>query len=76
LAPRVIENQAADGDPTWQRRRGNMWHFYLASPPIAHYAALRQILDSHADNLAAQIDREVKVPAPHTGPPVVNQASP
>ena len=58
LAPRVIENQAASGDPTWHRRRGNMWHFYLASPPKPHYAALKEILNAYADNLAAAIDRQ------------------
>ena len=57
LAPRIIENQAASGDPTWHRRRDNMWHFYLASPPKPHYATLREILNTYADNLARQIDR-------------------
>lgn len=57
LAPRIIENQAASGDPTRHRRRGNMWHFYLASPPRPHYAALKDILNAYADNLAAAIDR-------------------
>jgi hypothetical protein len=57
LAPRIIENQASHGDPTWHRRRGNMWHFYLVSPPKPHYAALKGILNAYADNLAAAIDR-------------------
>ena len=57
LAPRIIENQAASGDPTWHRRRANMWHFYLASPAKPHYAALREILNAYAGNLAAAIDR-------------------
>jgi hypothetical protein len=34
-----------------------MWHFYLASPPKPHYAALQEILNAYADNLAAAIDR-------------------
>jgi hypothetical protein len=34
-----------------------MWHFYLASPPKPHYAALKEILNTYADNLARQIDR-------------------
>jgi hypothetical protein len=57
LAPRIIETQAASGDPTWHRRRGNMWHFYLAGPLKPHYAALKDILNAYADDLAAQIDR-------------------
>jgi TniQ len=56
LAPRIIENQLSPGDPTWHRRRDNMWHFYNASPAKPHYTALRQILDALADNLADQID--------------------
>jgi len=35
-----------------------MWHFYLASPPKPHYAALKKILNAYADNLAAAIDRQ------------------
>jgi hypothetical protein len=34
-----------------------MWHFYQAQPLKPHYAALKEILNAHADNLAAQIDR-------------------
>jgi hypothetical protein len=49
---------AASGDPAWRKRRDNMWHFYLASPPKPHYAALREILNAYADNLAAAIDRQ------------------
>jgi hypothetical protein len=56
LAPRIIEGQSSGGDATWHRRRGNMWHFYLADPPKPHYAALKQILHAHADRLAATID--------------------
>jgi hypothetical protein len=55
LAPRIIENQLSAGDPTWHRRRDNMWHFYNTSPAKPHYAALRKILSAHADNLAAAI---------------------
>ncbi len=58
LAPRIIENQLAAGDPTWHRRRDNMWHFYNASPAKPHYAALREILNAHADDLAGQIDHQ------------------
>ena len=57
LAPRIIENQLSAGDPTWHQRRDNMWHFYNASPAKPHYAALREILNAHADNLAAALDR-------------------
>ena len=56
LAPRIIEHQFAAGDPTWHRRRDNMWHFYLATPPKPHYAALRKILNAYADSLSAAID--------------------
>jgi hypothetical protein len=35
-----------------------MWHFYLASPAKPHYAALREILNAYAGNLAAAIDRQ------------------
>lgn len=59
LAPRIIENQAASSDPTWHRRRDNMWHFYNASPAKPHYAALRKILNAHADRLGAVIDHRV-----------------
>jgi hypothetical protein len=62
LAPRTIENQLASGDPTWHRRRGNMWHFYDASPAKPHYAALREILNAHADRLAAAIDHPGRRP--------------
>ncbi len=58
LAPRIIENQAASGDPTWRKRRDNMWHFYNANPAKPHYAALKQILNAHAGTLAAAIDRQ------------------
>jgi len=57
MAPRIIENQLSAGDPTWRRRRDNMWHFYNASPAKPHYADLRQILNILADNLAGQIDK-------------------
>ena len=56
LAPRIIENQLSAGDPTWHRRRDSMWHCYNVSPAKPHYAALRQILNILADNLADQID--------------------
>lgn len=56
LAPRIIENQLSAGDPTWHRRRDNMWHFYNASPAKPHYADLRKILNAHAEHLAAIID--------------------
>ena len=40
-----------------------MWHFYLVTPAKPHYAALRKILNAHADDLAAIIDRQ-----PHPAP--------
>ena len=58
LAPRIIEDQLSAGDPTWHRRRDNMWHFYLATPLKPHYAALRKILIAYAGNLAAIIDHQ------------------
>ncbi|MFI5064142.1 MAG: TniQ family protein [Streptosporangiales bacterium] len=58
LAPRIIEHQLSAGDPTWHRRRDNMWHFYLATPPKPHYAALRKILNAYADGLSAAINRD------------------
>jgi hypothetical protein len=57
LAPRIIENCLSAGDPTWHQRRDNMWHFYNASTPKPHYAALRQILNVLAGNIASQIDQ-------------------
>jgi hypothetical protein len=39
-----------------------MWHFYLASPPKPHYASLKDILNAHADSLAATIDRQSQPP--------------
>jgi len=62
MAPRIIESQMSAGDPTWHRRRDNMWHFYNASPAKPHYAALRKILDPHADHLAAIIDSQPQPP--------------
>jgi len=50
-------NQLSAGDPTWHRRRDNMWHFCNASPAKPHYAALSELLNAHADNLAAAIDQ-------------------
>ena len=70
LAPRIIENHLSAGDPTWPRRRDNMWHFYLATPAKPHYAALRIILNAHADDLAAIIDRQ-----PHPAPPPARAAA-
>ena len=58
LAPRIIEGQFSAGDPTWDRRRDNRWHFYLASPAKPHYAALKDILNAYAENLAITIDRQ------------------
>jgi hypothetical protein len=57
LAPRVIEQRYAGSDPTWSKRRANMWHFYLADPPKPHYAGLQRILNDLADRLATDIDR-------------------
>lgn len=57
LAPRVIEQRHADTDPTWSKRRANMWHFYLAERPKPHYVELRHILHEIADRLAAEIDQ-------------------
>jgi hypothetical protein len=62
LAPRIIENQAANGDPAWRKRRDNMWHFYLAGPPKPHYAAVMEILNAYADGLAAAIDLQPQPP--------------
>jgi hypothetical protein len=33
-----------------------MWNVYNRSPAKPHYAALREILNAHADHLAAVID--------------------
>jgi hypothetical protein len=57
-------------------RASNMRHFYLASPPEPYYATIRQILDSYAGNLAAQIGHEAKAAGSVRGPPVANQAHP
>jgi hypothetical protein len=62
LAPRIIESQAASADPAWRKRRDNMWHFYLASLPKPHYAALKEILNAYAGNLATAIDRQSQPP--------------
>jgi len=67
LAPRIIENQMSAGDPTWHRRRDNMWHFYNASPAKPHYAALRKTLNAHAEHLAAIIDRQTSSSQPTPG---------
>lgn len=58
LAPRIIGDQLSAADPIWHQRRDNMWHCYLASPAKPHYAALRKILNAHADRLAAVIDHQ------------------
>jgi hypothetical protein len=72
LAPRIIEDQLSAGDPTWHRRRDNMWHFYLASPAKPHYAALREILNAYAGSLAAAVDRPAatcRLNGQHAGQP-------
>ncbi len=58
MAPQLIEDQLSRPDPTWNRRRDNMRHFYRAHPPKPHYAALKEILNAHADDLAIAIDRQ------------------
>ncbi len=84
LAPRIIESQAANGDPTWRKRRDNMWHFYLASPPKPHYAAIMEILNAYADGLTAAIDHQSQLEPKHgschqsggvTWPPVPGEAN-
>jgi hypothetical protein len=67
LAPRIIESQLSAGDPTWHRRRDNMWHFYNASPAKPHYAALRKAFNAHAEHLAAIIDRQISSSQPTPG---------
>ncbi len=62
MAPQLIEDQLSRPDPTWNRRRDNMWHFYQAQPLKPHYAALKEILNVHADSLAAQIDHQAAEP--------------
>lgn len=57
LGRRVIEQRYAGSDPTWSKRRANMWHFYLADPPKPHYVGLRHLLNDLADRLATDIDR-------------------
>jgi hypothetical protein len=73
LAPRIIENQMSARDPTWHRRRDNMWHFYNASPPKPHYAALREILNACAGNLAAAIDLQSQPAAQNSARPIKTQ---
>jgi hypothetical protein len=60
MAPQLIEPQPSRPDPTWSRRRDNMWHFCSAHPPKPHYAALSQILNVLGGNLAGQIDASAK----------------
>ena len=48
MAPQLIEDQLSRPDPTWNRRRDNMWHFYRAHPLKPHYAALKEILNALA----------------------------
>jgi hypothetical protein len=65
MAPQLIEAQLSRPDPTWNRRRDNMWHFYRAHPAKPHHAALKEILSAHADNLAAAIDHRPRLSLGH-----------
>ncbi len=65
LAPRIIENRLSAEDRTWHGRRDNMWHFYNAHPAKPHYAALKEILNVFAGNLARQIDHKAAPALPH-----------
>lgn len=69
MAPQLIEDQLSRPDPTWNRRRDNMWHFYRAHPLKPHYAALKEILNALADNLAAQIDQRAAAARAHDRSP-------
>lgn len=62
MAPQLIEDQLSRPDPTWNRRRDNMWHFFQAQPLKPHYAALKEILNARADSLAAQTDHQAAEP--------------
>ena len=56
FAPRPIEaKQAVHIQQAWFHRRGNTWHHLWRPQPLAHYAALRELLVQHADQLAAKI---------------------
>jgi hypothetical protein len=57
LAPQPIADHRRDLDHAWTQRRNNMWTVYLTKPLKPHYAALRDILNAHADDLATAIDR-------------------
>jgi hypothetical protein len=50
-----------------------MWHFYNASPPKPHYAALREILNAYAGNLAAAIGLQSQPAAQNSARPIKTQ---
>ncbi|WP_102922365.1 hypothetical protein [Streptomyces noursei] len=57
FAPRPIE--AAQPDPvrsTWLQRRSSTWAKLTCPDPMAHYAALRDVLLLHAKHLSREID--------------------
>jgi hypothetical protein len=57
FAPRPIEAEQPEHiQQAWLQRRGTTWHHLLRPQPLAHYAALRDLLIEHADHLAVQID--------------------
>jgi hypothetical protein len=56
FAPRPIEaQQPQHAQRQWLLRRGTTWHHLTRQAPLAHYAALRELLNHHADLLATKI---------------------
>lgn len=63
FAPRPIEAaQPEHIRQYWVHHRGGTWHQLTRARPLAHYAALRELLTQHADQLPAKIDDDNNPP--------------
>jgi hypothetical protein len=58
FAPRPIEAEhPPDVRRAWHLRRSSTWSQLSRPDPLDHYAALRELLIQHAEDLARKIDK-------------------
>ena len=61
FAPRPIEAGQPDHvRRAWLLRRSNTWVQLTRPDPLNHYAALRTLLNKHADQIAKKIDDDAE----------------